>query len=231
MTDEAWHDDDRFWQAAASSLFDDAAWASAAADAELLAELLELEPGSTVLDLGCGPGRYAIPLARLGFQVVGVDRTRAFLDAAAERAAAAFHAVLSMLTSFGYFEDPAEDLRVLRNALAGLRPGGALLIDTMGKEILGRIFQARDWKIQGEETWLFERRPTRSWSWMENTWIRIHGTKREEFQLGHRLFSARELGDLTLEAGFETAEAYGDLSGSAYDQNARRLVVVARKAG
>jgi cyclopropane fatty-acyl-phospholipid synthase-like methyltransferase len=196
MTDEAWHDDDRFWQAAASSLFDDAAWASAAADAELLAELLELEPGSTVLDLGCGPGRYAIPLARLGFQVVGVDRTRAFLDAAAERAAAAgvevelvpadmrefrrpeaFHAVLSMLTSFGYFEDPAEDLRVLRNALAGLRPGGALLIDTMGKEILGRIFQARDWKIQGEETWLFERRPTRSWSWMENTWIRIHETR------------------------------------------------------
>lgn len=37
------------------------------------------------LDLGCGAGRNALPLARMGWGVVGVDRSRPMLDACAER--------------------------------------------------------------------------------------------------------------------------------------------------
>ena len=39
-----------------------------------------------MLDLGCGAGRNAIPLARLGWDVVGVDLSRPMLLAAAQRA-------------------------------------------------------------------------------------------------------------------------------------------------
>lgn len=244
-----WFEDDSFWEAAAASLFGEEAWEAAAVDAQALTALLDLEPGHTILDLGCGPGRHAISLARLGFAVTGVDRTVPYLREAARRAAdagvelelvrsdmrefrrpRAFEAALSMLTSFGYFEDPEEDLLVLRNTLDSLRPGGRLLIDTIGKEVLGRIFQARDWKAVGDEVWLFERRPVRSWSWMENTWIRIRDGEREEYELGHRLFSAVELMDLATRAGFASAVAYGALDGSPYDEGARRLIVVARKA-
>ena len=39
-----------------------------------------------MLDLGCGAGRNAIPLARLGWDVVGIDLSRPMLSTAAQRA-------------------------------------------------------------------------------------------------------------------------------------------------
>lgn len=39
-----------------------------------------------VLDLGCGAGRNAIPLARLGWDVIGIDLSQPMLRAGAERA-------------------------------------------------------------------------------------------------------------------------------------------------
>ena len=50
----------------------------------------ELAVGSSgvVLELGCGTGRVAIPLARAGAEVVGLDRSGSMLEQAAERALA-----------------------------------------------------------------------------------------------------------------------------------------------
>jgi SAM-dependent methyltransferase len=42
--------------------------------------------GGRALDLGCGAGRNAIPLAGIGWEVVGVDLSRPMLDAGAARA-------------------------------------------------------------------------------------------------------------------------------------------------
>jgi SAM-dependent methyltransferase len=54
-----------------------------------LLDLLGLAPGSRILDVGCGPGRHAVPLAQAGLAVTGVDVSRRFLDLAAESARAA----------------------------------------------------------------------------------------------------------------------------------------------
>src|SRR5262249_26211897 len=48
----------------------------------LLAEVLDLQPGMRVLDVGCGPGRHAHALAERGMEVVGIDIAAAFLAAA-----------------------------------------------------------------------------------------------------------------------------------------------------
>ena len=57
-------------------------------EVEFLVEALALEPGMRVLDVGCGPGRHALALARRGIEVVGVDHSPEFVLLAREAAAA-----------------------------------------------------------------------------------------------------------------------------------------------
>jgi hypothetical protein len=82
---------------------------------------------------------------------------------------------------------------------------------------------------------LEERRVTRDWSWVESRWtfVRAEGTGRAqlvEVDLSHRLYSAAELCALLESVGFGPIEVFGDLAGSPYDQEAKRLVAVARKS-
>ena len=52
-----------------------------------LCERMALHEGSRVLDLGCGPGRHSLALARRGIEVVGVDHSETFVALAREAAA------------------------------------------------------------------------------------------------------------------------------------------------
>lgn len=48
---------------------------------------LVARPGSIAVDLGCGPGCQALPLAELGFEVIAVDFCQVLLDELQERSA------------------------------------------------------------------------------------------------------------------------------------------------
>ena len=56
---------------------------------EAVVESLEVTPPLRALDLGCGDGTTALPLARLGADVTGVDIARNLVDAGNKRAAEA----------------------------------------------------------------------------------------------------------------------------------------------
>jgi SAM-dependent methyltransferase len=65
-----------------------AGFAQSAPNAVLMAfanEELRRAGGGRVLDLGCGAGRNAVPLARLGWNVLGIDLSWPMLGAAATR--------------------------------------------------------------------------------------------------------------------------------------------------
>ena len=51
-------------------------------EVDALTAMLDLSPGARVLDVGCGPGRHSLELARRGHDVVGVDISEPFVDAA-----------------------------------------------------------------------------------------------------------------------------------------------------
>jgi len=57
--------------------------------ADWLMRRMCLQPGDTLLDLGCGAGRHAIAFARRGLRVTGVDISETMLLHAKERAEAA----------------------------------------------------------------------------------------------------------------------------------------------
>jgi SAM-dependent methyltransferase len=243
-----WYEDDRFWAMWAPFMFTADMWERTPAQVDKILALLEPAAGAAVLDLACGPGRHALEFARRGFRVTGLDRTRSYLSAAAERArveslevefvhgdmrqfirSEAFDAAICVFTSFGYFDDAEDDLRVLRNLRESLKTGGKLLLDLIGKEALAAVFEPRGWSEADGVIRLEERRIIDDWSRISCRWIRIDGASREEFLFTHRLYSASEMRAWLVRAGFSAVTIYGAIDGIPYDHNARRLVAVATK--
>ena len=115
-------------------------------ECDFIERLLELPPGARLLDVGCGPGRHAIELARRGLAVTGVDVSAVFLELAADRARAAgvaasffevdarqmpfddeFDAVISICQG-GFGLMGADDALVLRRMAEAARPGGMVVL-------------------------------------------------------------------------------------------------------
>lgn len=244
-----WYENDELWAELQAVLLDKSMMQGCAEEARQAAALLKAQPGGHLLDLGCGPGRHTIELARLGYRVTGVDRTTGYLEVAQERAAAAdvevelvhgnmltfrrdaaFDGAISLLSSFGYFEDRNDDLAVLRNIQASLRGGAKVVIDLMGKEIIARQFRPKYWQeLESGRLWLQEPEVLPGWEMMRNHWVFLGGGDRKEFVIEHRMYSGVELADLMREAGFTKVALHGALDGRPYDKDAARLVAVGRK--
>jgi SAM-dependent methyltransferase len=243
-----WFDDDSFWRELYPVIFPKQRMAEAG---EQVAQALALTKpqGKSVLDLCCGPGRCSIALAKRGYSVTGVDRTKFLLDKARAKARAAhlkiewvrsdmrdfvrpnsFALVLSMLTSFGYFNDRHEDMLVLHNMLASLRPGGACLIEVLGKEHLARIFQSTTSSLLSNGTMMVERHEIfDDWTRVRNEWLLIKNRKVKRFKFHHSVYSGLELRDRLERAGFIDVKLHGNLRGDDYGPNAERLIAIGRK--
>jgi len=151
---KAWHEQDNFWTKWAPFLFPERRWEQAPEEVANIISLLKVSPGASILDLCCGPGRHSLQLARTGFSVTGVDRTKTYLQKARIQAEKeglniefiqedmrsfcrpnTFDVALNLFTSFGYFEDMDEDRKVITNVYRSLKDNGVLLMDMMGKEV------------------------------------------------------------------------------------------------
>jgi SAM-dependent methyltransferase len=229
-------------------LFTEDHWIRAEDEVNSVINLLDIQQGSKILDLCCGPGRHSIELAKKDYSVIGVDRTSSYIKKAQEQArinnleidfitedmrkfhrSNEFDVILNLYTSFGYFSNPDDDKLVLNNIFSSLKNGGKLLMEMMGKEILARIFLERNWYKKGDVIYLEERKIEDGWGMISNKWILIKGNKKKEYNFCHRLYSGVELSLLLSNIGFKSIKLYGDLKGSPYDNNATRLVALASK--
>jgi SAM-dependent methyltransferase len=244
-----WHEDDAFWKAFYPVMFSDARWAVAEGEVQSVLSLLGVTEPLDVLDFCCGPGRHTIAMAKLGHRVLGVDRTEYYLQIGRQRAeeagvdlvfeqgdvrtfrrAEGFDCAVSLFTSFGYFDDPADDLKVLENVYASLRPGGKLLMDLSGKEVVAKAFTQRGWsEPEPGLVWLEERKVLPGWAGIENKWTLMRGESKFEHVLSIRLYSGIELRSALLGVGFSRVDFFGSLDGDPYDHSARRLVAVGVK--
>ena len=243
-----WFEKQAFWKTLYPFMFPEGRFAKATEEIEKVLALAGVE-GGKVLDLCCGPGRHSVELARRGFAVTGVDRTKFLLAKARQHAKRegaqvewvesdmrafkrprAFDLAVNLFTSFGYFDKDGEDRHVLKNLHTSLKPGGVLVMDMAGKEWIARHFTPSGCDEAADGALLVQRREirhnfTRAW----NQWIVIRDGKTKSFEFEHTIYSALELNDLLKSAGFKNVQIFGSLDGAEYGVQAKRLVAVARK--
>lgn len=113
-----------------------------------LLELVQVEPGARILDVGCGDGRHVEALHKLGYSVVGTEISRGLLsqararseagpglfelmDARKELPAAPFDLAICLYDVLGSSVTQGDDRLILLNIARALRPGGYLVASVM----------------------------------------------------------------------------------------------------
>jgi SAM-dependent methyltransferase len=225
---------------------------------------LGLTPGATLLDLACGTGRHSVPLSAAGLDVTGVDLMEPYLTQARERAERAgqrvtfvqadmrdlsavpkgsFDAVVSLHTSFGFFDTEEENLAVLCEVRDRLAPGGRLLIDVMNRdwfltqsgESFGTApdeFVVRNFDSSTGTTYLYEERfdpLTSRITWHIGAFDPASGTVGRSVTADYRVYSAHELTALLTRAGLTPGELYGDYDLSPFHIHSPHLICTVRK--
>jgi SAM-dependent methyltransferase len=212
---------------------------------------LGLAPGARLLDLCCGPGRHAVPLARLGYRVTGLDLSRRLLAEAAAAgqglpvglvagdmrrlpfADASFDAVLNLFHAFGYLEDETQDELVLAEVARVLAAGGRFLLEVANREALVRGWHDSDVTRHDDGLVVLQERTLdlrSSRDLVRYTLLHPDG-RRTTHDTSVRLYTLTELAAMLDRAGLELLAVGGDLDGGPLELDSSFVVALSGRAG
>jgi SAM-dependent methyltransferase len=203
-----------------------------------------------ILDLACGTGRHAVVLSRRGTPVTGVDLSAPLLARARSRraeplpgfvradmrllpfASGSFGAVVNFFTSFGYFDEPADDERVVREVDRVLAPGGAFLSDVFNASRVLATLVSREEKTVAGERVSIRRRYDEATRTVEKEITMGTGPGARTYHERVRVYLREELEALHLGGHLAVRAAFGDFDGSPFDpRRSPRLILLAVAGG
>ena len=195
-------------------------------EVDMFLSILKLPLHSSILDLCCGQGRHTLELYKRGYtNVVGFDRSHYLInrarklnkkegfDAIFKEGDArkiplkydSFDAVIIAGNSFGYFESTVDDLRVLKEVMRVLKPGGTLLIDITDGSYMRENFEPRSWEWIDKNYFVCrERMLSEKGERLVSREVITHvnkGVIADQFY-AERLYSSDDLKNLLVESGF-----------------------------
>jgi len=229
----------------------------ARADIEAVVRLLDPPRDEPLLDLCCGACRHMLVLHEMGFkQMVGLDLSEELLEAGASDLQECtglddlasdeiclvhsdmrripyesyFATVLSLFTSFGYFERDEDNQAVFGAVYRALRPGGQFLIDYLNREyVIANLVKRDERTLPGRQIVNVrcltddDRRVTKRTTVTYST-----GDVREYYE-SVRMYSEREMVEMLRSTGLSGIRTYGSLDMEPFGPQSGRLIVVCNK--
>lgn len=220
-------------------------------DVARLIDVLGLPAGARILDVPCGQGRHAHLLAEAGFDVDGLDYSPTLLAKARGRGTSSrlryrrgdmralpaawtgrFDAVVNLFTSFGFFEQPADDRRVLAELSRVLSPGGVLVWHGADRDGVMARFLSRDWWRTTGGTFVAHERSFDALSGMLTvrvTWTAGRRTRERTYRI--RLYTPTRLAELCAGVGLVVEQAFDGFDDRPLTRRSSEMMLIARKEG
>lgn len=198
-----------------------------------------------ILDAACGKGRHSRTLNKLGFDVTGIDLSKnsiafakqfenehlrfAVHDIRKTYNSNQFDFVFNLFSSFGYFDNESEDLKVIKAFAETLKPQGVLLLDYLNSEWAVKMMKPRE-IIQRDDVQFHIQKKLENGFIVKNIDFLANG-ENHHYQECLKVIPLNRFEKMFAEAGFSLLQTFGD-----YDLNefkpadSPRLILVARKS-
>ena len=205
---------------------------------------IDIKHNARVLDLACGKGRHAKMLHETGFDVLGVDLSPNSISSANKEKTDGlsfqvhdmrevipgekFDAIFNLFTSFGYFDDSSDNLKMLQSIHTMLNEDGLLIIDFMNaSKVIAQLVTEEKKQVE-DVVFDIQRRYDGQHIYKDIRFLdngnqrhyteRVQAVKLQDFQ---SLLSA---------ANFEILRTFGDFDLNDFDEkNSNRLILIAQK--
>jgi len=220
------------------------------AEAQFVEEALGVDPGSQVLDVGCGYGRHAMELAARGYHVVALDASLPLLLRGADEAQrrgldinfvhgdvreltfdSQFDGAYCLFSTFGFFDDETNK-KAAQSIARALKPGARFVVEVLNRDYLIGDLPSRVWwegdgcvVLEEVEFNYFSSRIVSSRS------VVFDDGRQLEQEISIRAYSLHELGKLLHAAGFRVVEISGSMitKGRFFGNQSRDIIVVAER--
>ena len=221
-------------------LYKDRDDAEAHAFMDTLTQYLNIPEGGTILDLACGKGRHSVYLNTLGYDVTGADLSENSIEFAEQFENEhlrfkvhdmckpfnkRFDAVFNLFTSFGYFENDADNLSTIRAIKADLNETGFAVIDFMNSNYVIENLVHEEMKVIDNITFFLKRSVDNGYIVKEIEFV--HEDKNYKFQERVRAFTLSDFEELFEKAGVHLLDIFGDYKLNKYNpKTSERLVLI-----
>jgi SAM-dependent methyltransferase len=200
-------------------------------------------PEGRSLDLACGEGRHLRELRQAGVEAVGLDLSLPLLRLARRSQTpppllvradmrnlpfrdAAFSAVTSFFTSFGYFSAADDDTATAREIRRVLVPGGRFLLDYLNAAQV-RAALVPEETLDLEDGTAHVTRSIVGDAVVKRIRISVGpGGRISEHVERVRLYAPDELESLMASAGLIATDRFGDYDGAPFTSSSTRLVLM-----
>ncbi|MGC6430916.1 MAG: class I SAM-dependent methyltransferase [Jejuia sp.] len=205
-----------------------------------LTNYLNLPEGGTILDLACGKGRHSRYLNKIGYDVTGIDlsvnsiahakqfenhRLRFEVHDMCKPYPKRFDSVFNLFTSFGYFEDDADNLKTIQAIKADLNATGFGVIDFMNTEYVIANLVPEDSKTVDGITF-YQRRYVEDGYIIKDINFEANG-RVFNFQERVKAFTLADFENLFAAAGVHLLDIFGDYKLRKFDaKTSERLVMI-----
>lgn len=211
---------------------------------ELLTRSVIIPKGARVLDLCCGGGRHTKALIDAGYDVVGIDLSKTLLSLAREETlglpvelyhadmreaypGAPYDCIANFFTSFGYFDDPKDDLLVLRRVKEALKPNGYFFLDFFNAAYLLQHLVESD-TLEFDDFSITQKRSIEAGFVVKSITVQSSSSSTHEriFTERVRLYEKSDFERMFEDAELRICKVFGDYSGAGWTNDTPRCIIL-----